>query len=252
MKHSLILWSASLLLTFLTGYLHSGTSEYYPVTGTIGIDGKKVSYRFEKIYKGEDNYQFIIRTDNNDIRVIMKWKKENDDNWRNVEMKPVDNALISEIPLQKANEKILYYAEIKKGNESYSIPDKPVSLLFLGNVPSMIGFLSSFSLFGGLLLSFRTGLEFFNEHQKIKKLSLFTVTFFFVYSIAVTPLQKSYEFNAINHKILQISSLFDVYSLILFSVWIIGMIVLFKVKNQKPAALVFSILTVLVFLFIRF
>jgi len=264
MKHSLILWSSALFLTFITSYIQRGTSEYYPLTGTIGIDEKKVSYRFEKIYNDKNDFSFIIRTDNPDINAVVKWKKvypsnpnlsgverENGQEWKIIEMKKDKEALIAHIPRQNAGEKILYFAEIKKDRLKYTIPDRPVTLLFLGYVPSMISFLSNFALFGGLLLSFRTGLEFFNENEKIKKLTLFTTAFFFVYTIAVTPLRKSYELNAINNKVVPITSLFDLQSILLFLLWIEAMILVFKVKNQKPAAMVFAIITALVFLFVR-
>ncbi len=251
MKRPLILWSSALLLTFLTGYIQSGTSEFYPVTGTIGIDEKKVSYRFEKIYNGNDNYKFIIRTDNPDIKCIAKWKNEIANDWNSIEMKKNNEAFIAEIPRHEAGEKILYFAEISKDEKKFVVPDKPVLLLFQGYVPSMIGSLSFFTLFTGLLLSFRTGLEFFNENQRIKKLTLFTTSFFFLYTIAVTPLKKSYELNAINNKVVPVTFLFDLQSILLFLLWIAAMIIIFKAKDSKKPALIFSILTVLVFLFVR-
>jgi hypothetical protein len=252
MKHSLILWSAAVVLTFLTGYIHSGTSKYYPVTGTIGIDEKKVSYRFKKFFSEEGNYNFIIRTDNPNIEAVVKWKKSDEESWNTIEMKKDDQVLIAEIPKQNAGEKILYFAEIKKDAETFTVPDKPVTLFFQGHVPGMISFLSSFALFGGLLLSFRTGLEYFNEKQRIKKLALFTAVFFFVYTIAVTPLRKSYELNAINSIIVPITSLFELHSILLFIIWITAVAVVFKVKNPKPYALVLAFLTVVVFLYIRY
>ena len=252
MKQTLILWSASLLLTFLTGYIHSGTSKYYPVTGTIGIDKRKVSYRFEKNFNDKGDYTFIIRTDNTDIEAIVKWRKKNEDEWKTIPTRKDGLALLADIPRQYAGEKILYYAEIIKDGKAYTVPDKPVTLLFQGYVPSMISFLSSFALFGGLLLSFRTGLEYFSYNQKIKKLTLFTLGFFFVYTIAVTPLRKSYELDAINKKIVPITSLFDLQSILLLIIWIAAMAVVFKVKNPKPAALLFAFLTVAIFLYIRF
>ena len=166
-------------------------------------------------------------------------------------MKKDTNVLYAKIPRQNAGNKILYYTKLYKDTQTYNIPGAPVTLLFLGYLPTTIGFLSFFTLFGGLLLSFRTGLEFFNENQKIKKLTLFTVSFFFLYTIAVTPLRKSYELNAINNKVVPITDLFDLQSVILFTLWITAMIVIFKSKNPKHPALVFSLITALVFLLIR-
>ena len=114
-------------------------------------------------------------------------------------------------------------------------------------IPSTVRFLSFFTLYAGLLLSFRIGLEYFNENQKIKKLTLPAVIFFFFYTIAVTPLRRTYELNAINKKVLPITDLFDLQSIILFVLWITAMIVIFNSRNPRYPALVFSIITALVF-----
>ena len=119
------------------------------------------------------------------------------------------------------------------------------------SLPSKISILSSLVLFTALLLSFRVGLEYFNENQKIKKLTLPVVTFFFFYSIAITPLRKTYELNALNKEVPPITALFDLQSIILFVLWITAMIVIFNSRNPKLPALVFSIITVLVFLLVR-
>ncbi len=250
MKRSIILWTSAFLLTFLTAYIQSCTDKYNPVTGAITIDGKNVSYRFDKIYKDKGDYRLLIRTDSPDIQAAFKWKKENENEWKSVEMKKNEEALVGGIPKQNAGEKILYFAEIKKNENKYVIPDKPVTLIFKGYVPSTISMLSDFALFGGLLLSFRTALDYFNKNEKIKKLTLFTVATFFVYTVAVTPLRKSYELDAINKKVVPITSLFDLQSILLFILWIAAMIIIFNLKNSKQTAMVFAIAAVVIFLFI--
>jgi|GEM_PF-5545137 len=119
------------------------------------------------------------------------------------------------------------------------------------SLPSNVSILNSLVLFTALFLSFRIGLEYFNENQKIKKLTLPAVTFFFFYSVAVTPLRRTYELNAINKKVPPITELFDLQSIILFVLWITAMIVIFNSSNPKRPALVFSIITALVFLLVR-
>ena len=133
---------------------------------------------------------------------------------------------------------VLFYIQRNFGEGSVSLPSK-------------VNILSSTVLFIALLLNFRIGLEYFNDNQKIKKLTLPTVTFFFFYSIAITPLKKTYELNAINKNIPSITELFDLQSIILFVLWITAMIVIFNSRNPKLPALVFSIITALVFLFVR-
>jgi len=259
MKQTLILWLSAFLITILSGYLENLLSPYYPITGTIGINGKKVSYKFDKIFRGNENFPVLIRTDLSELKGILWWQNISNKSERNsIQMKAGKEILYAEIPKQPAKDIVKYEIELsakrnqppaEKSNDStYSLPQGQIK--FLGEVPPMIMFLFYFSLFGGLLLSTRTGLEYFNENQKIKKLSLFTVTFFFVLTIAVNPLKKSYELEAINKTIPPITELSDYQSLFLLLVWITGMILIFKVRNPRLTALVLSVITILIFLFI--
>ena len=63
MKQQIILWISSIVLTFLTGYFYSVTRDDFPVTGTIGIEGKKVSYYLPKVYYGKDTMKIVLRSD---------------------------------------------------------------------------------------------------------------------------------------------------------------------------------------------
>ena len=68
MKQSIILWISAILITFLFGYFNSVTNNDFPISGTIGIDGQKVTYKFEKVYgidaNKNNNYEIFIRTGN--------------------------------------------------------------------------------------------------------------------------------------------------------------------------------------------
>jgi hypothetical protein len=59
MKNAIILWLSCLILVFLIGYIKSITDKDYPITGTFGIEGKKVSYKLDKISFDKDYYKNI-------------------------------------------------------------------------------------------------------------------------------------------------------------------------------------------------
>ena len=63
MKQNIILWLGAIVITFLSGYVESVTSPDYPITGTIGIDGKKLSYKLDKTATPEEGLDIILRTD---------------------------------------------------------------------------------------------------------------------------------------------------------------------------------------------
>ena len=60
MKNQIILLLSALIIAFLTGYIESVTDADYPVTGTFGINGKKVSYKLDKTHFGDSPFEVII------------------------------------------------------------------------------------------------------------------------------------------------------------------------------------------------
>ena len=81
-KEIIILWLASLVIVFLAVYISNILDEDYPITSTFGIEGKKVSYRFEKVHYGNGDYNVIIRTDVADLAGKLFWKGETDSDWQ--------------------------------------------------------------------------------------------------------------------------------------------------------------------------
>ena len=63
MKNEIILWLSSILIVFLIGYIKNVTDKDYPITGTFGIEGKKVSYKLDKVSFDKTSYKNIIISD---------------------------------------------------------------------------------------------------------------------------------------------------------------------------------------------
>ena len=76
MKQQLILWISSIILTFLIGYTRNVTDEYYPVTGTLGIEGQKVSYKLDKVHYGDEPYKLIVLTEYDELSIKCVWKSD--------------------------------------------------------------------------------------------------------------------------------------------------------------------------------
>ncbi len=252
MKQLIILWLGAAVMIYLAGYFNSATGKYYPVTGTIGIEGEKVSFKFDRIIRTNEDYNIFIRSDKTDVTGTLLWKKINDNNeWNSVDIYEDKGILTASIPAQSPLTECEYKAVLNYNNKKYSLPadNQPVTILFLGEVPGAISILHFIFLFGGLLLAARTGLEFFNENQKIKKLSLFTLIFFSMHSLFMNPLKKSFELGAVNKNVPEITAIFDIQSLLFLLVWIAAVITFFNVKKPRFHSLVFGIVTIMLFLF---
>lgn len=264
MKNNIILWLGTFIITFLAGYMHSVTGPNYPVSGTIGITGQKVTFKFDKIYRGYDSYIVFILSDVKDVKAFLLWKdvssihitnsiqKQPPSSWNRVTMSDSGAFIMGKIPKHSPYNKVAYRVELNYDGKQYYLPeDKPVTMEFLGYVKPSVMNIFYFVLFGGLILAVRTGLEAFNNNRRIGMYTIFTLIFFFLYTIFVVPLKSTYELNAINHFVPSFNSLMTYQSVSLFVLWIIGLALIFNFKGNKVIPLVISSLTLIIYIFVQ-
>lgn len=254
MHKTIILWTASIVITFLAGYIYNITDWTYPVSGTIGIEGKKVSYLFEKIHFGNDPYVIIIRTDVADLKGRVKWRNKNESEyWYETDLTNEENILKAEIPYQQPPIQIEYKVQLSYKEKEYNLTgDGEVTLTFYSKVPAPVKFFNGLLIYLILFLSVRVMLESFNINQKIKKYSFVTIIVVLLFTALIHPLYLSYKFGYINHTVPPVENLFPLYSILFLAVWIMFTIIHFKAKNPKPFAGAAGLLTIAVYLIVRF
>ncbi len=252
MKNSIILWIAAFVIVFLAGYFESVTGEKYPVTSTIGIGGYKVSYKFDKVHYGNKPFHFFIRSDIKDIKGFLFWRKEGNLEWTKESLQWGNDELYADVPAQKPETIIQYKAAVGYNGKTFLLPDnKIISLKFLGDVPASIRSVFYFTLFVGLIMGVRTGLDYFNDKDKIRKLSLITVFFFFSYLVTI-PLKTSYELGALNSRVPGFMELFTLQPVLLLLNSVFVMVGLFNFKEKKITALIGAVIMIFIFLFVRY
>lgn len=254
MHRTIILWLAAFIITFLVGYIYNISDINYPVTGTIGVEGQKVSYMFEKIHYGSDPYRIIIRTDKPDLSGRLKWRNINDkEYWYETDLLNGGDILTGEIPFQSPLKQIEYKVLIKYKDKEYPLAGgNSVLLMFYSKVPVPVKFFNGFLIYLILFLSIRIGLEAFNINQKIKKYSFATVLVTLLFTAMIHPLYLSYKYGYINQQIPPIENLFPLYSVLFLVLWIVFTIVHFKVENPKSFAGAAGLLTITIYLLVRF
>lgn len=251
-KNNIVLWIAAFVITFLTIYFSNLLNIDYPLSGTFGIDGKKVSYRFEKSHYGKDDFKSIIRTDVNDLAGKLFWKHSTDTSWQSVQMEKSDLLLSASIPSLKPEQKIIYFAELYHKDRKYVIPDnQKIELTFFGKVPIVVSVLEYFLLYLGLILVVRTGLEYFNDSKNSKKFGILAAIAFLTLITLITPLYLTYKFGFMNSSIPPIDRLFLLGDLSIFILWIATLITIFMSKKFKFIPLISSITILLIFIFYR-
>jgi hypothetical protein len=247
MNKKLILWIAAAIITFLASFLHQRIGPYYPVSGSIGIEGKKVTYFFEKVHYGKDDLIFRIRKDLAGLKGNLIIKKVQQDAWEEIPFSDQGNYLAASFQPLNSGNIIEYKAVLELKGQKYEIPaNRKVNLVFLGMRPASVLYVLYFFLFGGLLIAVRGGMEYFNPDDKRILFSVLASMFFFVASIIFYPFIKSYELDVINKNIPSAASLFDIYLISIFVLWIVTTLLIIKTK-KKVFMLISSAATLILF-----
>lgn len=250
-KNTIILWIVAFVITFLTIYLSNLLDKDYPLSGTFGIDGKKVSYRFEKSHYGNDDFNTIIRTDVNELTGKIFWKTDEDTIWQSVQMEKSDLLLSASIPSLKPENKLIYFAELYHKDKKYIIPDnQKVELTFFGKIPVVVNILEHLLFFLGLILIVRTGLEYFNDGKNSKKFGILAAIVFLTLIALINPLFLTYKYGFMNSSIPPINRLFLFSDFSIFFLWIVTLVLIFRSEKFKflpPLSAILNMTIVILF-----
>lgn len=250
MKQAFILWIAAFIITFLIGFIQNRTSPNYPISGTIGIEGQRVSYLLKKIHRDGGDYRISIRTDSKELNGIINWNIRKDSiNWHIDTMRYNNESLSAVIPGQIAQTEITYSIILNYYGKEYFLPNnETVTVRFLGPVPLSILIHFYLTLFIGILLAVRAGLEFFNNKPRLRLYSIFTLISFFSCALIFAPVQKAYEMGVIGKTVPPIERIFDFWLILFVLIWITCLVLISNVKNPRKWVLISSILTIVIFL----
>lgn len=248
MKESFILWSSSIIVVFLLSYFKSVFGEYYPITGTFSVEGKKVTYKLDKVEYG-DVYKVMIRTDYENLKgeIVVKTNQNKEEI---IELISEPKVISGEISKKKFGNKFNYYVNLKWNDTVYRIPSGDfIGFTFFGKIPKMINLLYYTLLYLVLILIIRTGLEIFKSTRKTKKLLVITSIVVITFVFMISPLFLSYKFEYINKSIPPIQNLFPINFLVITFIWIATTIYVFVKKKDKPISLISAIVCLLIYIF---
>jgi hypothetical protein len=246
MKQQFILWVGSIVLTFVIGYTRNVTDEYYPVTGSFGVEGEKVSYKLDKVHYGKEPYRILILTDLKELggKCILK----SDDKWITIPLNRGDNNLNASIPSLKPLSKIDYKVILNYNDEVYVIPaGSKIEISFYGNIPASVNLLNFILLYGGLLFSTRTTLEVFNRKKFIKKYIVFTTSIFIILASIINPLRNSYKLGAINLYVPPIMDIINPFLITLVLMWVVGTVLVFYRRFAAITVVLLLVSTIIIY-----
>ena len=250
MKKSILLWLIAFVLTVFTAVYQRLTGPTYPVSGEAVVSTEVVSYKLDRSHGGEDDHPIEINVDDETICGELIWKRyKTNDEWTSFEMKRKDKKLMAFLPHQPPAGKLVYHVVLQKGNEAVTLPeDGEVIIRFKGDVPIFFLIPHIIFIFGAMLLSTRTGLEYFNEGKNFKPLTILTFIFVIMGGFIFGPIVQKYAFGAFWTGFPFGHDLTDNKILIGFIGWLLALIALYKFKNPKRWIVFAAILMFIIFL----
>ena len=249
MKNQIILWLSSIIIVFLIGYIKNITDKDYPITSTFGIEGKKVSYKLDKVCYDKESYKNIIISDIQGIRARLFWRNNNQQ--YETDYKNIEDGLECNIPIQNPGQEIKYKLVIQHKGKTFEILKKEfIPLMFWGHIPSPVNILHFILLYGALLMSLRSLLELFNKNKNLKKFIVIVCTMFMTLTILIHPLYNSYKLGAINNYIPNVIELLEPLFLVITFLWVFGAVLIFNKKYVNIVTIFISSATILLFFFL--
>lgn len=243
-----ILWIAAAVITFVAGLMNAMLSEDYPVSGTIGIEAKKVSYYFEKTYSGNGDYKFLIKSDHPGLEGFFKYYDAVKKDSFNIALTEEGEFLSGIIPRQKAETVVHYTVFLKADQKLYQIPPgMTVQTKFYDHFPVYVAVLYYIVLMGGILFAVRSALEAFNPRPHLRRFTILTGIFFILFGFFMEPLKNYYLLGGGPGKVLSPLQMFDFISAALPVVWFTALPLLSVVKRRDFIVITAGALTILIF-----
>ncbi|MFH0990897.1 MAG: hypothetical protein V1799_12860 [bacterium] len=250
MKQTILLWVLAFTITAASAIYQRMTGPTHPLSGSFDLAGKTYSFKFDRSHGGTTNAPVQIKTDDESIQGTVFWKRyKTDDEWVSIQMTYANGTLSAELPNQPPAGKLLYRVELKKDEQTVSVPaGEPIIIRYKGDVPLYVLIPHVFAMFGAMFLSTRAGLEIFRKEPQYKKFIYWTLGFLFAGGFILGPIMQWYAFNAWWTGWPLGTDLTDNKTAAAFLGWVVAAIALAKSSRPKYWVLGASIVMLVVYL----
>jgi len=246
MKRSYHIWLLAILITVASAVYQRLTGPTYPKHYVTLLNGKAISVTLDRAHAGDGNHRVAIETNDTTITGTLEWKRYNtSDEFTVVPMTYAGGVLSAELPHQPPAGKLHYRVILTDGKQTFTAS---TVIRFRGDVPDVVLLLHILLMFGGMLLSARTGLEVFTREPKLTLLTYLTFAFLTIGGMIFGPLVLKYSFDMWWTGFPLGTDITDNKTLVAFLMWLAAVIAVRKSPNPRRWILVASIVTLLVFL----
>jgi hypothetical protein len=195
MKSSRLLWTLATVITIVCAVYQRVTGPTYPVRIRQEFAGSAIRGRLERSHPGPADCPIQIQAPDPAVQGVLRWKRfKSADTWTEIPMTRKGDALQALLPHQPPAGKLQYELALSKGADELRLPG--VVIRFRGDVPGPVLVVHIIAMFGGMLLSTRTGLAAWAGEKPLKPLVLWTLGFLAAGGLILGPVVQKYAFDA--------------------------------------------------------
>jgi hypothetical protein len=240
----------ALIITLVAAVYQRRTGPTYPMSGTAELDGRTIAYRFDRSHGGETDHRVQINTGDAGVTGLLEWRRSKTaEQWTGIPMIGADGLLSADLPHQPPAGKLEYRVTLRREGHAVLLPSEgPVVIRFKGDVPLFILIPHVIAMFGAMLFSTRTGLEFFSPAPGLKPLISWTIGFLAVGGLVLGPIVQKYAFDAYWTGWPFGQDLTDNKTAVALLGWIVAALALKRARKPAAWALAASILLFTVYL----
>jgi hypothetical protein len=198
MKRTTLFWILAFLVTAVSATYQRVTGPTYPLSGKVQLADVPVSYGLLRSQGGAEDAAIRVAVNDPAISGVLEWKRfKTADSWKALQMQKVGDSLEARLPHQPPAGKLEYRVILMKAEQRIILPEEGATVIrFKGDVPTAILVIHVIAMFGAMLLSTRTGLEFFNPNPRMKRLIYWTLGFLAFGGLVMGPIVQKYAFDA--------------------------------------------------------
>ena len=239
------IWIIGLIITLAAATYQRATGPTYPFATTIDLGGIKYDLAFVRSGSISDDAELRMDIDDPGVKGVLNFRVYPTNNsFESISFTRDGSALIAFLPKQKMAGKLEYYVEIKKGDETITIPHQIIR--FKGDVPASVIIPHILFMFLTMFLSNVAGLSAVFNFKQFKPVGDFAFWSLLLGGMILGPVVQKYAFDELWAGVPFGWDLTDNKTLIAFVFWIIA----FVANRRHPSrswTIVAALVTLIIF-----
>ena len=246
---NILLWITAFILTILFAYYQRVTGPTYPKNIDVVKNKTKITGRLIRSGYSDKDQEISLKINPPNVNVFLRYKRfKTHDRFTRIPMQSEGDKFSAFLPKQPPAGKLEYYIEIVSDSSRIIAPEEHVVIRFKGRIPLWILILHVIAMFAALLLSIRTGLEYFAEKPKVLPLLKWTLSILAVGGLILGPVVQYYAFGAFWTGFPFGHDLTDNKTVIALLGWLWAYYKIKKGASQRKWALIGSLILIAVYL----